>query len=63
MNMMSLRHGYSQDTCGFTGDYSWWMYSGDRRMWMVTGYEPFTKSGEAVIDNFGNLVEVVWRWI
>lgn len=58
-NMTSIvTRGYVQDGCGFSGPFSWWRNTLDRRFWSVQGYQPFCQSGLAVIDDFGTLVAV-----
>lgn len=50
--------GFVDDNSGYSGAFSWWRSNSDRGFWYVCGCGSFTKSGNAVTDDFGNLVEV-----
>ncbi len=57
--MTFLREGYVDDSGGFTGGFSWHRHVHNRNIWWVIGCQQFQRSGDAVVDDFGNLVEVV----
>jgi hypothetical protein len=50
--------GYSADTKGYSGVFSWWRSKTNRNRWYVSGYGPFTRGGYAITNDFGDLVEV-----
>ena len=50
--------GWVEDCSGFSYAFSWFRLARDSRFWLVIGHGPFTKSGTAVTDDFGDLVEV-----
>lgn len=56
-NFIRTKHGYSEHDHGYSGSFSWFpsTYFGK---WMVVGHGQFTKTGFAVTDDFGTLVEV-----
>lgn len=57
--MTQTKHiGYVEDAHGYSGAFSWWRSDMDSRFWFVAGHGPFCKTGQAVTDDFGNLVEV-----
>lgn len=51
---------YSTDTLGCNSSFTWvsWLFSDSRGRWWVMGHHGFCRSGWAVIDDFGDLVEV-----
>jgi hypothetical protein len=53
-----MKKGYMDDVHGYTGAFSFWRDSNDRRYWFICGHSQFTKDGRAVMDDFGTLVEV-----
>lgn len=46
----------SLDVQGFSCTHFWWRL--DSGLWRVLGLIPFTHDGNAVMDDFGTLVEV-----
>ena len=57
-NFIRTKNGYTEDDHGYSGAFSWWpsfVYFGK---WHVMGHGQFAKSGLAVTDDFGTLVEV-----
>ena len=50
--------GWTDDSGGKSNTFSWWRNAADSRTWFVCGVSPFTRTGMAVCDDFGNLVEV-----
>ena len=53
-------HGYVEDEGGYSNAFSWWRHTEDRRRYSVINHTGFgsSKIMAAVVDNFGNLVEV-----
>ena len=49
---------YTEAERGFSGAFSWWTNKDKPGSWFVCGYGPFCQSGFAVVDDFGNLVQV-----
>ena len=60
MNFQTIKSvGYSDDTCGFSGAFSWLRSKTKPGFWHVIAYEQsFSRDGFAVTDDFGNLVRV-----
>lgn len=57
--MTQTKHiGYVDNAHGYSGAFSWWRSDMDSRFWFVAGHGPFCKTGLAVTDDFGTLVEV-----
>lgn len=59
-NYIKTKTGYSDHAHGYSGAFSWFpawpsLYFG---IWCVIGHGQFAKSGFAVTDDFGTLVEV-----
>lgn len=51
--------GFSGDTNGFSGAFSWFRSTFKPGFWHVIAYEQsFSRDGWAVTDDFGNLVRV-----
>ena len=51
--------GYSEDTCGFSGVFSWFRHKSKPGFWHVVAHVAgFSSDGYAVTDDFGNLVRV-----
>lgn len=60
MNTAIKRFNYFDDkTGGVFWPFLFWINNTDRRYWSVIGCGSFVRDGKAVVDNFGNLVEVV----
>ena len=60
MNYQHIKsNGFSGDTQGFCGAFSWLRCVSKPGFWHVIAYEPgFSSDGYAVTDDFGNLVRV-----
>ena len=56
-NYIKTKHGYTEDDHGYSGAFSWWPAFNFGKFYIV-GHGQFTKSGTAVTDDFGTLVEV-----
>ena len=51
--------GYTDDANGYSGAFSWWKSEAMRLVYVVCNHTGFGKTTyHAVIDDFGNLVEV-----
>ena len=56
-DLILMKRGYSQNDWIYTGTHSAYRMA-NPAFWQVIGYGQFTKSGIAVCDDFGNLVQV-----
>ena len=52
-----MKKGYIEDDHGYSGSFSWWRCA-NPAFWTVIAYGQFTRSGIAVCDDYGTLVEV-----
>lgn len=55
---MSAYYFDSHPNTGTSGVFSWQPSTARQGYWYVMGYDQFTTSGYAVVDDFGNLVKV-----
>jgi len=55
---MSAYYFDSHPNTGTSGVFSWQPSTARHGYWYVMGYDQFTTSGYAVVDDFGNLVKV-----
>ena len=56
--MTYFKRGYCDDNGGYSGLFSWWRSTLDAGKYRVCGFDNFCKDALAVVDDFGNLVEV-----
>ena len=49
---------YHDHASGSNRSFSWWRSCLDYRFWYIAGKGEFCQDGNAVVDDFGNLVRV-----
>ena len=58
-NFIKTKHGYTEDDHGYSGAFSWFPSPEvGFGIWCVIGHGQFAKTGFAVTDDFGTLVEM-----